>query len=315
MLLLPQKKIFILLVIYILFHTECKACDTLSKQVHILKHIEKIETHILINTIKNDLLSNDLLVQEAGCIILSKILVKLKKGDHNAQFMFNQFASDKKTIISAADIIESRLPGWYALGERTKNKGSDIHMYTPLFYLLGTTHFKIARGTLLRSLIYLNDCKHIFENIPLTEEMISLSLKRLKIIEKKMCCVYPGKDPIITILENNSRSSMLSLFKGIILTNSISDKKIRTEIKLFILDCMQYGDCYNGHLIRIQAIKIAGLLIDQGEKEFIRTIEDLSKNDPYHIHAYDEKNGYSIINLKYPVREISSEILLRLTNR
>jgi hypothetical protein len=94
------------------------------------------------------------------------------------------------------------------------------------------------------------------------------------------------------------------------MTNKNLSEKMKKEIKDFVTDCMEYGDSKNGHLIRIKAVKVAGMLIKGGEKDMARKIEDVSKNDPYYVHKYNGKAGYSMTELKYPVREISSKILL-----
>jgi hypothetical protein len=74
---------------------------------------------------------------------------------------------------------------------------------------------------------------------------------------------------------------------------------------------MEYGDSKNGHLIRIKAAKIAGILVKDGENDLAPKIEDLSKNDPYYVHKHNGKTGYSMTELIYPVREIGSKIPLR----
>ena len=169
----------------------------------------------------------------------------------------------------------------------------------------------MARGTLARSFLYLRGHQDILEMIPMNEELASVSLKRLKEIESKLCCLYPGREAVVDMLEKDSRYGMLDMFESYLATNNKPSEKMKREIKEFVLDCMGYGDSKNGYVIRIKAAKLAGILVKGGEIDLLGKIKEVSQTDPYYVHAYIGRAGYSLTELNYPVREIYSKILLR----
>jgi hypothetical protein len=283
---------------------------SVREQAGMVQNYENLEINAVLDTVRNDLLSEDALLQDAGCIILLKTLQRLKQGDSKAEFIFARLSGDKKVINNAADIIDSRMLGWYN-PETPEENNDDIKIYTPLFYILGKADDKYARGTLVRSFLYLQGRRDILNEIPMSEEVLAIALKRVDIIEEKLCCVYPGRDFVAQMLENDSRLGMLDMLNKFLMPNKKPGEKMKEKIKEFVTDCMKYGDSRNGWLIRIKAAKIAGMLVKNGENDLAKTIEDLSKNDPYYIHQFNAKTGYSMTALRYPVREISSKILLR----
>ncbi len=297
-------------VAFIVLHNLCKGGEGLLEQEKMLKNYECAETNAIINIVRRDLLSKDNLVQDAGCIILLKSLERLEAGDGKAQAIFARLSEDEKIIAYAADIIDSRLLGWYN-NEKSEGNDDNLKIYKPLFYILAKADNKTARGTLVRSFLYIRGRKDILEGIPMSEDVFALSLKKLKIIKEKLCCLYPGRDFVVEMLEKDSRFAMLDMFEALLGTNRKPSEQMKNAIKEFIITCMEYGDAKNGCLIRIKAIKIAGILIKCGETQVTRKIEDLSKNDPYYIHKFDGESGYSLTELEYPVRKICSEILLR----
>jgi hypothetical protein len=275
-----------------------------------LETYEHVDANTIIETVKKDLLSEDALVQDAGCIMLLKTLEGLKKDDGKSQFIFDKLSGDQKVVGSAADIIDSRLLGWYN-PEESEEIDDDIRIYTPLFQILGKADSKNARGTLARSFLYLRGHPDILKMIPMNEELASFSLRRLKDIESKFCCLYPGREAVVDMLEKDSRYGMLDIFENYLMTNNKPSEKMKREIKEFVLDCMGYGDSKNGYVIRIKAAKLAGILVKGGEIDLLGKIREVSQTDPYYMHAYIGRAGYSLTELNYPVREISSKILLR----
>jgi hypothetical protein len=277
-------------------------------QVKMLENYENCASTTIIDTIRKDLLSGDALLQDAGCIILLKMLERLKDGDKKAELIFTKLSDDQKVVGSAAEIIDARLLGWYNV-EKSEENDNNIKMYRPLFHILGQSDNKTAHGTLVRSLLYLQNHKDILEEIPINGELVALSMKMLKIIDEKLCCLYPGRDLVIAMLEKDSRLSMLDMFGHFLVANNTPSEQMKKEMKEFIVDCMKYGDAKNGYSIRINAARIAGMLVKDGEMDLVRNIEELAKNDPYYIHKYDDKAGYSMTELKYPVREMCSEVI------
>jgi hypothetical protein len=307
------KKIIcpILFCVFMILQNACGGSrEGLREQERMLENYENVEINALIDSITKDLLSEDALLQDAGCIILLKTLGRLKEGDRKAEFIFVQLSGNEKVVSYTADIIDSRLLGWYNR-EKPEENDDDIKIYTPLFHILGKADDKYARGTLARSFLFLYGRKDILEEIPMNEELAAISLKRLNVLKEKLCCLYPGRDCVIDMLEKDSRLGMLDIFESFLMANKKLSEKMKKEIKEFIIGCMEYGNSKNGSLIRMKAAKIAGILVKGGEKDIARKIEDLSKNDPYYVHKYSGKAGYSMTELKYPVREISSKILLR----
>jgi hypothetical protein len=279
------------------------------EQARMLDNYENVEIGTILDVVKSDLLSKDAIIQDAGCIILFKTLKHLKEGDSHAEIIFTRLSGDQKVVDNSAEIIDSRLLGWYGRETREEND-DDLKIYTPLFRILGKADNKTARGTLVRSFLYLHNRKDILEGIPINEGLAAVSLKMLKIIEDKLCCLYPGRDFVVAMLEKDARFGMLDIFEDFLTANKKPDEKMKKQIKDFLVSCMEYGDSKNGHLIRIRAVKIAGKLAKGGEYDLSRKIEDLSKNDPYYIHKYNGATGYSMTELSYPVRETSSKILL-----
>jgi len=282
--------------------------EQLRQQARMLEQYENVETNALFDAIKNDLLSEYAPQQDAGCIILLKIIGRLKEDDPKAQLIVTRLSADGKVVGSAADILESRLLGWYNR-DKPEETDDDIKLYAPLFYILGKADDKNSRGILVRSFLYLHDREDIFKGIPMSEELIAISLKRLKVIRDKLCCLYPGRDFVIGMLEKDSRLGMLDIIEDFLIAHTNLTEKMKKEIKEFTIECMEYGDSKNGFLIRIKAAKIAGILVKNGERDLARKIEDASKNDPYCVHKYDRKAGYSFTEWRYPVREICSKIL------
>jgi hypothetical protein len=282
----------------------------LQEQLWMLETYEHVDADSIIDRVKKDLLSNDALAQDAACIILLKTLEELKKGVGKSRIIFGRLSGDPEVVGSAADIIDSRLLGWYNPEDSDEND-DDISIYAPLFQILGKSDSKIARATLARSFLYLRGHPDICRLIPMNEELAVYSIKRLKQIESKYCCVYPGRETVVDMLEKDSRYSILDMFENYLAANNRPGETMKKEIKEFVLDCMGYGDSKNGYVIRIKAAKLAGMLVKGGERNLLEKIREVSQTDPYYVHAYFGRAGYSLTELNYPVRELCTKILLR----
>jgi hypothetical protein len=282
----------------------------LQDQLWILETYEHSDAAIVADNVKKDLLSEDALVQDAGCIILSKSLEGLKKGDKKSELIFNQLSRDQKVVGCVTDIIDSRLLGWYN-PEGSEENDDDIRIYAPLFHILGKADGKIARVTLVKSFLYLRGHPDILKLIQMNDELASIALIRLKEIESKFCCVYPGRETVVDMFEKDSRFGLLDMYENYLLANNRLGEKMKKEMKEFIIACMGYGDAKNGYVIRIKAAKLAGMLVKGGDKDLLGKIEEVSKNDSYYVHAYFGKAGYSLKELNFPVRETCAKILQR----
>jgi hypothetical protein len=302
-------KLFLFFLILLLSRYDTSGSPkALPEQSRILENYDAYDIHSTIEVVKKDLLSGDAMSQDAGCVILLKTLDRLKHGDKNAESVFNQLAGDKKVVFSAADIIDSRLLGWYNRENPTEGE-DDIKMYAPLFHILGRADDKTAKGTMVKALLYLHGRKDILEGLPVSEDLVGLSLKKLKVISDRLCCLYPGRDYVVAMLEKDSRFTMLDIFAGVLRTHGFLSEKTKKEIKDFVIECMDYGDAKNGYQIRMKAVTMAGMFFKAGEKDLGRKIEEKAKNDPYYVHKYDNKNGYSLTEIRYPVRETGSKVL------
>jgi hypothetical protein len=284
--------------------------EAIQLQVRTLEACDSIESDTLFEIIKSDICSNDALLQDAGCILLQKMLERQQQGDRKAETIFSRLSRDTKAVFGAVDIIDSKLSGWYT-GGTPPAEDDDLRMYAPLFHILGRSDNKTALGILVRSLLYLNSRTDVFRGIPISGKVIAVSLKRLKVIEQKLCCVYPGRDIVIAVLENDTRIGMLNMFMDILSSTTPPDANRKEEMSTFIGECMEYGDRNNGHEIRIRAAKLAGILAEKGAIRLLDKVEYLSVNDPYYLHRYSDSTGFSMTELYYPVREICTQILRR----
>ena len=136
----------ILFFIFIVLQNIYGSGEGLREQERMLENYGQVEFNAIIDTVKKDLLSEEALSRDAGCIILLKTLERLKAGDRNAEFIFAQLSEDKKVVNNAADIIDSRILGWN--GREKAEDDDDIKIYIPLFHILGKADNKTARGTL-----------------------------------------------------------------------------------------------------------------------------------------------------------------------
>ena len=110
----------IFLFVFIVLQNVFGNVEGLREQVRMLENYENVDINTITDTIKKDLLSEDALLQDAGCIILLKTLEGLKNNDRKSQSIFDKLSGDQKVVGSAADIIDSRLLGWYNPEESEK---------------------------------------------------------------------------------------------------------------------------------------------------------------------------------------------------
>jgi hypothetical protein len=299
-----------LIFIVLFLHIAYSDGKQLQEHLWVLETYEHCSANTIVDNVKMGLLSQDVLLQDAACIILLKSFEQLKKGDSKSDSIFGQLSGDQKAVRSVADIIDSRLLGWYNPQNSEENE-DDIRIYVPLFIILGKAEDKMARGTLARSFLYLRGHPDILEMIPMTEELASISLNMLEKIESKLCCVYPGREAAAGMFEKDERYTTLEMFENFLKKNTQPGEIMKKKMKEFILDCLNYGDAKNGYVIRIKAAKLAGMLVKAGESDLSDKIRDVAKTDPYYVHAYFGRTGYSVKELNYPVREMCSKILLQ----
>jgi hypothetical protein len=285
----------------------------LREQAKMVENYETTDSSAIIDAVQNDLVSEDALLQDAGCIMLLKVFKKLQRNDAKAQAIFTRLSRDRTAVSHAEEIIDSRLAGWCSQ-ESIEGIRDNREIYTPLLHLLGIADDKASKGTIINAFLHLDDRGGIVEIVPVSEQLVSVSLNRLKIIGSRLCCLYPGNTIVARMLEFNLRSGLLGTFEHHLKTNVMTGGNMEDGIREFIIDCMEYGDSKNGYSIRIKAMKIAGMLAKNGEQNVYGKIEFLAKNDLFYVHRYDSGTGYSMTELRYPVRETGSRILLQLNS-
>jgi hypothetical protein len=300
----------LLLFTFILLSGQNVASDTKKMQdrLWLLERYEHTEAQNIADTVRVDLLANDALVQDAGCLVLLKALEGLKSGDKKSEVIFKRLSEDQKVVISITDIIDSRLLGW-CNPEESDEIDEDIRIYVPLFIILGKADNKMARHTISKSLLYLRSHEDILNQISINQELVSYSLRRLSDIQSKYCCIYPGKETVAEILEKDYRYRMLAMFENTLKAATRPENALRDDIRRFVIDCMKYGNAKNGYVIRIKALHVAQLLLASGETTLVEMIKKMSQSDPFYVHAYIGKFGFSLTELNYPVREVCRKIL------
>jgi hypothetical protein len=300
----------LLLFTFILLSGQNAASDTKKMQdrLWLLERYEHTDAQKIIDTVRVDLLSNDALVQDAGCLVLLKTLDGLKAGDKKSEVIFKRLSEDQKVVISITDIIDLRLLGW-CNPEESDEIDEDIRIYVPLFIILGKADNKMARHTISKSLLYLRGHEDILDQINTSQELVSYSLRRLSDIQSKYCCIYPGKETVAEILEKDYRYRMLAMFENTLKSATKPDNALKEDIRRFVIDCMKYGNAKNGYVIRIKALHVAQLLLSAEDTELVEMIKKMSQSDPFYVHAYIGKFGFSLTELNYPVREVCRKIL------
>jgi hypothetical protein len=280
----------------------------MQDRLWLLERYEHTETRSIIDTVKADLLSKDFLVQDAACIVLLKTLDGLKKNNKKSDSIFTSLSIDQKVIVSVCDIVESKLLGWYN-PDASYEIDDDIRIYAPLFIILSKSDSKIAQHTLSKSLLYLRNHDDVLELIDMREALASYAIRRLGDIKSKYCCIYPGKETVVDMLEKDYRYRILVMFETTLKSTIKTDSAFINKTAQYVTDCLKYGDSKNGYVIRIKAANIAGILIAKGVTELTDTLKKLSTSDPFYVHVYLGKFGFSLTELNYPVREACRIIL------
>jgi len=286
----------------------------LQARLWMLEKYEHLEPGAIVDSVKIDLRSNDALVQDAGCLLLLKALEGLKRHDEKSDIIFSQLAADQNVVISVADIVDSRLIGWYNPVE-SEEIDDDLAVYLPLLVILGKADSKVARHTLSRTFLCLRGHPEALELVPVNKAMVSFTINRLQVITNRNCCMYPGKEIIIDMLEKDYRFRLLEVYRRFLEEGTTPDETAKKEMIAFISECMNFGDAKNGYVIRILAAKLAAYLVSSGETELLKKIKTLSEDDPFYVHVYVGRAGYSLTELNYPVREACRKLVRNQTDR
>ena len=120
--------------------------DRIRDQAIILEHSGNFAVNAVFNTVRKDLLSKDDLLQNAGCIILLKMLDRLANRDREAEICFSRLADDAKVVNSVASIIDMRSPGWYNRAKYNEND-DDIRINSSFIrYTTGAMRNHVREG-------------------------------------------------------------------------------------------------------------------------------------------------------------------------
>lgn len=297
----------------LLFANELRGDDAkMQARLWMLEKYEHIDADNIADSVTSDLLSPDALIQDAGCLLLLKALEGNKRKEAKSDTIFTRLAADQNVVAAVSDIVDARLAGWYNPAE-SEEIDDDLAVYVPLLFILGKADSKVARHTLSRSFLYLREHPEITELLPVNEGMMAFTLNRLQVIKGRNCCMYPGKELLVDMLEKDYRFGLLEMYRKYLAEGNRPNEAAKKEMKAFVNECMNYGDGKNGYVIRTLAAKVAGLLIASGEADLLAKIQAMAENDPFYVHVHIGRFGYSLTELNYPVREACRKLAVKLT--
>lgn len=265
--------------------------------------------------IRTDLASKDPARRDCAIMCLSLLINNERKSpkEHN---IILKLIADKEVINVAAEIVADRLAGWYE--ERGEGREMSMALYYPLIYLLSLSQSKTAGVTLLMALPVVG-FDDFFRKSVYTNELVLKSFQsKLLTIENKLCCFYPGRDPICDMQAIDLRIAMLDMYleaarskRSVFVSNDM-------EMKKFVSGCLVFGDVNKGRIIRKKAVEIACLLIKAGHIDFLPVVKKIAASDPCYLYkAGPEENNFlpqfDITGKYYPVREIALKVLSQLS--
>lgn len=302
-----------LIVAILLFAKELRGDDAkMQARLWMLEKYEHLDAGTIVDSVRSDLLSDDALIQDAACLILLKTHAGFKKGEEKSATIFSRLAADQRVVEHVADIVDARRVGWYNPPE-SDEIDDDLAVYVPLLVILGKADSKVARNTLSRSYLCLRRHPEVLELIPVNEPMMSFVNNRLQVLQGRNCCMFPGKDILLDLLEKDSRFQLLEMYRTFLEDGNRPGDTGKREMASFVNECMSYGDAHNGYVIRILAAQVAALLVKSGEPDLLKKIRTMSECDPFYVHVHIGRFGYSLTELNYPVREACRKLVLTLT--
>ncbi len=293
----------ILILFSILFiTTHCVA----QKDYRIFQDYSARSSEEIVTGIRNGLTSKDPSRRDRAVIFLS-ILINNGKKSRKEHEMVLRLTENKETVNIAADIVAERLVGWYE--ERESAQERSMPMYYPLIHLLSISKSKTAAITLIMAQPIVGFDPFFRKSVLSNELALRIVLSKLKTIENKLCCSYPGKDPVADMLAIDLRLNMLRMY-----LEAAKDKKgsgfLSNDIKMksFVSGCLEFGDGNKGRIVRTMAVELACILIKAGQKDFLPAVKRITKSDPCYLYRTGpaESNSlpqYDINNKYYPVRE------------
>jgi hypothetical protein len=266
--------------------------------------------------IRNDLASNDPSRRDKAIMFLSFLINTSQKSQKEHEAVL-KLAGDSKIISIASEIVAERFAGWYEERESTQEKS--MPMYYPLIHLLSLSKSKTAQITLLMALPIVGFDTFFRKSVFSSGLSLKTALSRLTTIENKLCCIYPGREPICDMQAIDFRLTMLRLYLEAANDKGLGVLSTDIEIKKFIAGCLEFGDENKGRIIRTMAVEIACILIKTGQKEFLTAVKKIAESDPcylYRVVTPAENNSLPLYDSNgryYPVREKARKELSQLS--
>ncbi len=259
----------------------------------------------IVTAVRNDLASQTPSRRDRAVMFLS-ILINTSKKSQKEHETVLRLAGDKSIVNIAADIVAERLIGWYEERESTQEKS--MFMYYPLIHLLSISKSKTASITLIMAMPIVGFDVFFRKSVCSNEFILKILLFKLKTIENKLCCSYPGKDPVADMLAIDLRLNMLRMYLEETKDNDLDFQNKNVEMNKFVSGCLEFGDINKGCIIRSLAVEIACILIKSGQKDFLPAVKRIAKSDPCYLYraGSTESNSlpqYDINSKYYPVRE------------
>jgi hypothetical protein len=259
----------------------------------------------IVVAIRNDLTSKNSSRRDRAVTFLS-ILINAGKKSQKEHETVTRLASNKKVIYIASDIVAERLAGWYE--ERECGQDRSMPMYYPLIHPLSISRHKTAIITLAMAQPMVGFDTFYSKSICSNEQVLKIVLSKLKTIDNKLCCFYPGKDPVADMLAIDFRLNMLRMYLEAAKGKGSGFRSNDAKMKKFISGCLNFGGGKKGRIIRTRAVEIACILIKAGEKDFLPVVKRIATSDPFYLYKAETAKSnslpqYDITSKYYPVRE------------
>ena len=269
-----------------------------------------------ISAIKKEFMSKDPAIHDRALCSISLLITTAHESDRNHETLL-RLVKDKDIVNTASEILNDRLTGWYE--ERNLDKERSMYFYYPLIYLLSISEDNVAGITLLMALPMLGFDPYFRKSIYYNEMVLKHLFSKIKALENKLCCFYPGRDLVSDMLVIDSRITTLKIYLEALNKNTLDTVRNLSAIKKFILDCLEFGDEKKGRIIRTLGMELAEIFINAGHKDFLPVLNKISKSDPYYLYElHDEypKNDslfqYDLARKYFPVREKAITVIKRV---
>jgi hypothetical protein len=280
----------------------------LSARTELIRRYNQLSSDTIVSVVRNDLLSEEQLLQDAGCIVLLTTLDRLNHGIAESDTVFIRLSADANVARRAEAIISERMADWQ-ITDVSDSINDDFPLYVPLFRILGRAAVKSARGVMINSVLTFGNRSEFLNVLPFDEQTALFLMKRLNSLTSTSCCVYPGKSCVLQTLDLSGRKNLLHYYSDISTEHpGISPSTVQL-MGDFIVECLNFGNERYGAPIRLEALAAAASFMNATGTDLRGVIEKRVKNDPYFVHEKDPVTIYSLTRVRYPVREAAAQIL------